>query len=94
MENEAKLFELARLQNALLHSVPVHEYNRLLRQHKRLLRDRFLSSPSDMGYHSETEQPTDNDDFVDKMYTEQHLNIGRTIGGPSDFENLAEMRWL
>ncbi|KAL3101975.1 hypothetical protein niasHS_003384 [Heterodera schachtii] len=87
VENEAKLFELARLQNALLHSVPVHEYNRLLRQHKRLLRDRFLSSPSDMGYHSETEQPTEDDDFVDKMYTEQHLNIGRTVGDSAHWHN-------
>ncbi|KAL3110050.1 hypothetical protein niasHT_015653 [Heterodera trifolii] len=87
VENEAKLFELARLQNALLHSVPVHEYNRLLRQHKRLLRDRFMSSPSDMGYHSETEQPTEDDDFVDKIYTEQHLNIGRTVGDSVHWHN-------
>uniref|UniRef100_A0A183C7I7 HOOK_N domain-containing protein n=1 Tax=Globodera pallida TaxID=36090 RepID=A0A183C7I7_GLOPA len=78
LENEAKLFELARLQNALLHSVPVNEYNRLLREHKRLLRDKFLSPSSDLGYHSETEeQPGDN--FVHKLYGEQYLDINRTI---------------
>uniref|UniRef100_A0A914HVZ5 Uncharacterized protein n=1 Tax=Globodera rostochiensis TaxID=31243 RepID=A0A914HVZ5_GLORO len=79
LENEAKLFELVRLQNALLHSVPVNEYNRLLREHKRLLRDKFLSPSSDLGYHSETEEkPGDN--FVHKLYGEQNLDISRTVG--------------
>uniref|UniRef100_A0A1I8AZC4 Uncharacterized protein n=1 Tax=Meloidogyne hapla TaxID=6305 RepID=A0A1I8AZC4_MELHA len=54
LENEAKIFELARLQNALLHSVPLNEYNRLLRQHKKILKERFLTSSPDIGYYSAT----------------------------------------
>jgi hypothetical protein len=57
LENEAKLFELARLQNALLHSVPLAEYNRMMGQNKKLLRDRFLQS-ADGGYFSATEEET------------------------------------
>lgn len=77
LQNETMLFELARLQNALLHSVPIHQHNRLLREHKKLLRDRFLS-PTDGGYHSAEDEEEEN--IAEELYAGQQLNIGRAAG--------------
>ncbi|KAI1731189.1 hypothetical protein Ddc_03922 [Ditylenchus destructor] len=61
MENEINLIEIARLQNALLHSAPLAEYNRLLRDYKQLLHRSTIGSAgssasgttgSDAGYQS------------------------------------------
>lgn len=62
------MIEIARLQNALLHSIPVAEYNRLLKEHKTLLHRRVFveenpDSDVDVGYQSNEEQPLDDQQF-------------------------------
>uniref|UniRef100_A0A915CVB1 Nucleoprotein TPR n=1 Tax=Ditylenchus dipsaci TaxID=166011 RepID=A0A915CVB1_9BILA len=58
-ENEVNLVEVARLQNALLHSVPLAEYNRLLKDFKQMVHAQTVaggrggtSVSSDAGYQS------------------------------------------
>jgi hypothetical protein len=60
------MLELARLQNALVHSVSLHSYNKLLANFKRLLHTQTLgrlkgsegSTTDDHGYESEVSFPT------------------------------------
>jgi hypothetical protein len=57
------MFEIARLQNALLHSVPLHEYKRLRRNLRRLCVEGALNAP-DTGYYSAEDPAADEDDHL------------------------------
>lgn len=60
------MVEIARLQNALVHSVSLHSYNKLLTNFKRLLHTQTVgrlkgidgSTTDDYGYESEVESLT------------------------------------
>uniref|UniRef100_A0A914NK43 Uncharacterized protein n=1 Tax=Meloidogyne incognita TaxID=6306 RepID=A0A914NK43_MELIC len=93
-ENEAKIFELARLQNALLHSVPLNEYNRLLREHKRILRERFLTYSPDIGYYSATNSSlkTNSEDEEESEYIQLNkINISKSGLLFGDNENINKL---
>ncbi|KAI1722229.1 hypothetical protein DdX_04538 [Ditylenchus destructor] len=93
IENEINLIEIARLQNALLHSAPQPEYNRLLRDYKQLLHRSTIGSAgssvsgttgSDAGYQS----AEDDNSSINQAY---QFNINRSAILVSENRKTEEM---
>ncbi|CAK5083019.1 unnamed protein product [Meloidogyne enterolobii] len=86
-----RLCRLLTGENALLHSVPLNEYNRLLREHKRILRERFLTSSPDIGYYSATTSSlkTNSEDEEESEYIQLNkINISKSGLLFGDNENI------